>query len=122
MIIDGNSSILDTIKLNKGRFEAYISVGLRKSEILVAFNVTSEQMDDWCMQNYNGHNFATVYEIIRQNVRGEYLDCLKDLSIKGNPTAMAIVDRMTEKDEESEASGMIFNVNVRIETDNDKEC
>lgn len=122
MIIDGNDSILDNISLNKGRFETYISVGLRKNEILTAFNVEVEEMDKWCAENYNGHSFNTVYEIIRQNVRGEYLDCLKDLSIKGNPTAMSIIDRMMEKDEGDNANGMVFNVNVRVESEHDKEC
>lgn len=123
MIIDGNESILDGITLNKGRFEAYIACGLRKTEILTAFsNISGGQMDAWCQQNYNGLDFNTCYEIIRQNTRAEYYDALKDLGLKGNPTAMAIVERFADREDGDGSSGMVFNVNVKVESSNDKEC
>ena len=121
MIIDGDVSILDKINLNKGRFEAYVACGLRKSEILSSFfNISSADMDKWCKENYNGLDFNTCYEIIRQNTRAEYYDALKDLGLKGNPTAMAIVERFTDREGGDNGSGMIFNVNVRVENNDDK--
>lgn len=123
MIIDGNDSVLDSVSLNKGRFEAYIACGLRKNEILTAFsNITAADMDTWCQKNYNGLDFNTCYEIIRQNTRAEYYDALKDLGLKGNPTAMAIVERFVGREEDDSSSGMVFNVNVKVESNNDKEC
>ena len=122
MIIDGNSSILDGISLNKARFEGYIACGLKKNEILTALNITAPEMDKWCEENYNGHNFNTVFEMIRQLTRGEYLDAVRDLGLKGNPTALSIIDRVVNNDNADETSGMVFNVNVKVESDNDKQC
>lgn len=121
MIIDGNESILDSrIQLNKTRLEGYISVGMKKSEILTAFNVTTEEMEEWCLVNYN-MNYNTVFEVVRQIARGEYLDCLKDLGVKGNPTALSIVDRFVNSDDNGGNTGMVFNVNVRTESSDDKK-
>lgn len=123
MIIDGNESILDGLTINKGRFEAYIACGLRKSEILTAFSATNAgDLDAWCKQNYNGLDFSTCYEIIRQNTRAEYYDALKELGLKGNPTAMAIVERFADREGDNGGSGMVFNVNVKVETNDDKKC
>ena len=121
MIIDGNSSILDNIKLNKGRVEGYVACGLKSGEILTAFNISSVDMDKWCMEEY-GMPWRTVFELLRQVTRGEYLDVVRDLGLKGNPTALSIVDKVINGDNADEASGMIFNVNVKVESADDKEC
>ena len=121
MIIDGNSSILDNVTLNKGRVEGYIACGMKSSEILTIFNISSIEMDKWCEEEY-GMNWKTAFELLRQATRGEYLDVVRDLGLKGNPTALSIVDRVINNDNGDETSGMVFNVNVRVETDNDKKC
>ena len=121
MIIDGNSSILDGIKLNKTRVEGYIACGMKSSEILTIFNVDSVAMDKWCTEEY-GMPWKTVFELIRQATRGEYLDTVKDLGLRGNPTALSIIDRVINNDNADEVSGMVFNVNEKVESDNDKQC
>ena len=120
MIIVGNSSILDNIKLNKGRVEGYIACGMKSGEILTVFHISAIDMDKWCMEEY-GMPWKDAFEMIRQATRGEYLDAVKDLGIKGNPTALSIVDKVINGDNAEETNGMIFNVNVKVETDNDKE-
>lgn len=58
MIIDSNDSMLNGVSINKGRLESYISCGLKKAEIISAFNTTPEDMEKWCLDNY-GMNFNT---------------------------------------------------------------
>lgn len=78
-------------------------------------------MDKWCQENY-GLGWKEVFELLRQVTRGEYLDAVRDLGLKGNPTALSIVDRVINNDNADESSGMVFNVNVRVESERDKEC
>jgi hypothetical protein len=122
MIIDSNESMLNNISINKGRLEAYIGCGMKKTEIISAFNTTSEEMEKWCQENYNGMNFSTVFEVVRQMSRGIYLDMMKDLGFKGNPTAISIIDKVVNSDDENANTGMVFNVNVKVESNDDKQC
>lgn len=121
MIIDSANSIIEGIKINKGRLEGYISVGMKKSEILSAFNIGVVEMNNWCNENY-GMNFDTVFEVVRQVARGEYLDCLKELGVRGNPTAMSIIDKFVNSDDAGGNAGISFNVNVKMENSDDKKC
>lgn len=121
MLLDGNTSILDNIKLNKTRLEGYVACGMKSSEILTAFRVSVIEMDKWCKENY-GMAWKDVFELLRQVTRGEYLDAVRDLGLKGNPTALSIVDRVINNENADETSGITFNVNVKVETDHDKEC
>lgn len=122
MIIDSNESMLNNISINKGRLEAYIGCGMKKAEIISAFNTTSEEMEKWCQENYNGMNFNTVFEVVRQMSRGIYLDMMKDLGFKGNPTAISIIDKVVNSDDDNANTGMVFNVNVKVESNDDKQC
>lgn len=121
MLLDGNESILDKISLNKTRVEGYIACGLKSSEILTIYNISAIDMDKWCMKEY-GMPWKTMFELVRQATRGEYLDAIKELGIKGNPTALSIVDRVINGDNAEETNGMVFNVNVKVESSDDKAC
>lgn len=121
MLIDGAVSILDNIKLNKTRLEGYVACGMKSSEILTIFRVSNEEMNTWCEKEY-GMDWKTAFELIRQATRGIYLDAVMDLGVKGNPTALSIIDKVVNNDNADETSGVVFNVNVKVETDNDKQC
>ena len=121
MLTNGKVSILDEIELSKARLEGYIACGMKSSEILTIFRLSSEEMDKWCKQEY-GMDWKTTFELVRQATRGIYLDAVMDLGVKGNPTALSIIDKVVNNDSADEVGGMVFNVNVRVETDNDKEC
>ena len=121
MIANSNVSILDDIQLNKGRVEGYVACGMKSSEILTIFRLSAVEMDKWCIEEY-GMSWKDAFELIRQATRGEYLDAVKDLGIKGNPTALSIVDRVINGDNADETSGVVFNVNVKVESENDKQC
>lgn len=121
-IIDGDVSVIDTkMSLNKTRLEGYISVGMKKNEILKAFNVTLEDMNSWCLAAY-GMNYDTVFEIVHQIARGEYLDTMKDLGFKGVSNAISVIDRFLNSDDGGGNSGMVFNVNVNVENSDAKKC
>ena len=121
MLLDGNESVLDRLTLNKTRLEGYIACGMKSGEILTVYNKTGAEMDEWCMKEY-GMPWKTVFELVRQVARGEYLDTVKDLGLKGNPTALSIVDKVINNENADETTGMVFNVNVKVETNDDKEC
>jgi len=121
MLLDGNESILDKLTLNKTRVEGYIACGMKSSEILTIYHISGAEMDKWCEQEY-GMNWKTAFELLRQATRGEYLDMVRDMGLKGNPTALAIVDKVINGDNADETSGMIFNVNVKVESADDKQC
>ena len=121
MLLDGNESILDKLTLNKTRVEGYIACGLKSGEILTIYKKTAVEMDQWCNENY-GMPWKDVFEIVRQATRGDYLDKVMDLGIKGNPTALSIVDKVINGDNADETTGMVFNVNVKVESADDKQC
>ena len=113
-------SILDNYKLTIERFEGAIAVGRMPAQILLMFQKTSAEMDAWCAENYQGHNFKTVYEWIRQCTVETYLHCVHDLGMRGNPSALGIIDRAIQKDESMNTVKIVFNAGLPAETDEDK--
>ena len=78
-------------------------------------------MDEWCQKEYD-MDFNTTYEILKQLTYVEWKECLKALGEKGNPTAMSIIQERLAEDAEEQASGIVFQVNVKVENENDKHC
>ena len=115
------ASILDSYKLTIERFEGAIAVGRTSAQILTMFNMTAKEMDNWCAKNYEGHNFKMVYEWVRQCTVETYLHCVHDLGMRGNPSALGIIDRAIQKDESMNTVKIVFNANgMCAETDEDK--
>ena len=114
------ASILDEYKLTIERFEGAIAVGRMPGQILTMFNKTSRDMDEWCAKNYQGHNFKTVYEWVRQCTVETYLHCVHDLGIRGNPSALGIIDRAIQKDESMNTVKIVFNAGLPSENEEDK--
>ena len=115
-------SLLDRYPLNKEIFEdKVIGVGAKKNVVCTIFRKSPKEMDEWCKQEY-GMDFNTTYEILKQLTYAEWKECLKALGEKGNPTAMTIMQERLAEDAEEQTSGVVFNVNVKVETDNEKYC
>lgn len=115
------ASILDEYELTVEKFEGAIAVGRMPSQILLMFNKTSREMDAWCAENYQGHNFKTVYEWVRQCTVETYLHCVHSLGMRGNPSALGIIDRAIQKDESMNTVKIVFNANgMSMETEEDK--
>lgn len=115
-----SNSILSQYELSIETFEAAIAVGRTPSQILLMFNTTTRKMDEWCRANYNGHDFKLVYEWVRQCTVEQYLHCVHDLGLGGNPSALGIIDKAIQKDESMSTVKIEFVTNLPTETDKDK--
>lgn len=114
--------LLDRFELTKEVFETkVIGIGANKRAICTIFRKTEKEMDEWCMKEY-GMNFKTTYEILKQLTYAEWKECLRVLGEKGNPTAMSIMQEKLASDVDEDASSIVFNVNVKMEGDDDKYC
>ena len=113
-------SILDKYELTVERFEGAVAVGRTTSQILAMFNKTTKEMDEWCLENY-GHRFLFIYEWVRQCTIDEYLHCIHDLGMRGNPSALGIIDRAIQKDEASQTVKIEFLTQLPEENEEDKE-
>lgn len=114
------ASITEQYTLNRDTFEAAIAVGRLPHQMLAQFNVTEKEMDEFCLKNY-GRNFKLVHEWVRQCTIDEWLHTLKLMGVKGNPTAMQIVDKAIQKDESMGMVKIVFDQgSVKQETEEDK--
>ena len=114
-------SILDEYELTVERFEGAIAVGRYPRQILLMFNKTAAEMDKWCEENYRGHNFKFVYEWVRQCTVEKYLQCVHDLGMRGNPSALGIIDKAIQRDESMNTVKIVFQGGVPLENESDKE-
>lgn len=90
---NGYKSLYNT-ELNQENFESAIAVGMRMPEMLTLFGVTGQEMDKWCEETYGNPQFSLVYQRCRQAALHEYSEMLKRLGLRGNTTALNIVDNM----------------------------
>lgn len=118
--MERNGSILNDYKLTVERLEGAIAVGRSKSQILAMFHVTPAEMDSFCQENYNGHGFPDIYEWVRQCTVDEYLQAVYDLGMRGNPSALGIIDRAIQKDESAATTKIVFAGLPGKESDEDK--
>lgn len=114
------ASILERYELTVEKFEGAISVGRLPNQILTMFNKTNKEMDDWCKENYNGHDFKLVYEWIRQCTVETYLQAVHELGMHGNPSALGIIDKAIQKDDSMSTVKIEFVTNVPVENEEDK--
>lgn len=110
---------MNKYELTVERFEGAIAVGRTTSQVLAMFNISNRDMDKWCLENY-GYNFLLIYEWIRQCTIDEYLHCVHDLGMRGNPSALGIIDKAIQKDEASQTVKIEFVTNLPEENEEDK--
>ena len=107
-----NGNLLDECALNKPNFEAQIGLGASKKEVLEMFAIslspedlgesaTYAMLDKWCKENYNGLGFGHVYDILQAATLEKFKDCMMELGIRGNPSAIAIMNEVIRKKESS---------------------
>ena len=115
------ASILDDYKLTVEKFEGAIAVGRNMHQICLMFQKTTKEMDEWCKENYNGANFAYVYEVVKQMTLNEYFEMMKELGYRGNPSAMAIINAAIQNLDAGNTLKIVFeNGGVQEETEEDK--
>ena len=76
-------------------------------------------MDVWCEENYN-YNFQTAYDLIRQIAIERFSDTVNNLGLRGNNTALNIMDRMINGFTEDKTVKIVFDNKMKAEDDNDK--
>lgn len=114
------ASILDEYELTVERFEGAIAVGRYPRQILLMFNKTSAEMDEWCKEHYKGHDFKTAYEWVRMCTVEQYLQCVHDLGLRGNPSALGIIDKAIQRDDSMNTVKIVFSGGMPTENDEDK--
>ena len=115
------ASITDKYTLTVESFEGAIAVGRTRAQIMAQFDKTSEQMNEFCKENYEGRDFKLVYEWVRQCTVDEYLHCVRTLGLAGNPSALGIIDKAIQKDESASAVKIEFVATLPQEGGKDKE-
>ena len=113
------NSILDRYELTLEKFEDAIAVGRTPTQILIMFNKTSKEMDEFCKANYNA-DFKLAYEWVRQCCVDHYLHCVHDMGMAGNPSALAIIDKAIQKDESMNTVKIEFVTQLPQEGADDK--
>ena len=115
-------SILEKYKLTKENFENAITVGLKKNQLLLMYQKTSAEMNEWCEENFGIKDFDLVYEIIRATALQGFHELVEMLGARGNPTALNILNQALSEESDNQVNRIVFDVNVRKETDDDKKC
>lgn len=114
------ASILEEYGLTVEKFEGAIAVGRLPNQILTMFNKTAREMDEWCKANY-GHDFKLIYEWVRQCTVEHYLQCVHEMGMRGNPSALGIIDKAIQKDEAMSTVKIEFVTRLPAEGEKDKE-
>lgn len=116
------ASILDEVVLNIENFEGAIAVGMSKAAIQTMFHKTSREMDEWCVANYHGLNFSTVWEMVKQCAYKEFLDTVKGLGYRGNPSALNIINNAINEQAGNNVVKIVFDNNkILPESEEDKD-
>mgnify|MGYP003294900264 CR=1 FL=1 len=107
-----SGNLLDECALNKVNFEGAIGLGASKKEVLEMFALSLSpddlgeganyaMLEKWCQENYNGLGFGHVYDLIQAATLKKFKDCMMELGIRGNPSAIAIMNEVIRKKESS---------------------
>ena len=126
-----NGSLLDECALNKSNFEGFIGLGRSKKEILEVFalalspedlgaSASYAMLDKWSKENYNGLGFNQVYDLIQAATLKKFEDCMVELGIRGIPSAIAIMNEVIRKKENSGIVQVNFVNQMPLETEDDK--
>lgn len=124
-------NLLDEFALTKEKFETVVGLGTAKAEVLKMFsvslspesygeNATYGMLDAWCQANYN-MPFGTVYDLIQSMTVKKFEDSMLELGLRGNPSAIAIMNEVIRKKESNGIVQVNFVNALPLETEEDKE-
>lgn len=122
-IHDRNISILDESQIDIDHFEAAIAVGRSIYEIQIMFGMSRQELEAWVAENYpNQGPLQTVYERIKQICISQYLEVMRDLGYRGNPSAMHIIhEALMKYAEQDKTVRIVFENKLPEEDEKDKE-
>ena len=114
-------SLMD-VELNQENFESAIAVGTRMSNMLTLFGVSGKEMDEWCGKTYGIPQFSAVYYKCREAALQDYYEMLTKLGMRGNVTALNIMDNVIRGAmAEQQTVKIVFDGSgMRKETEQDK--
>ena len=115
------ASLLDEYTLTVEKFEGCIAHGMTMQQILTIFQKNGKEMDEWCAENYKGHNFKYVYEVLRQMTLDTFFEAMQELGYRGNPSALAIINNAIQRLDGGNTIKIVFdNKSVEPESEEDK--
>ena len=124
-------NLLDEYALSKEKFEAVVGLGTPKKEVLKIFSIslspetygegaTEAMLDKWCQENYK-MPFGTVYDLLQSITVKKFEDSMLELGLRGNPSAIAIMNEVIRKKESSGIVTVNFVNTLPPESEEDKE-
>jgi len=127
-----NGSLLNECILNKENFEAAVGLGNSKKEILEMFalslspddlgqSASYAMLDKWCKETYSGLGFDHVFSLLQAATMKKYKDAMLELGIRGNPSAIALMNEIILKKENSGIVQVNFVNSLPLESEEDKE-
>lgn len=127
-----DGGLLDEFILTKDNFEKVVGLGASKAEVVKIFSVSlspldcgasadTGMMDYWCRQNYGGMPFATVYDLIQCMTVKKFEDCMLELGIRGNPSAISIMNEVIRKKENNGLVQVNFVNTLPLESESESE-
>lgn len=126
-----DGSLLDEFALTKEKFETVVGLGSPKAEVLKIFSIalspetygegaTMAMLDKWCLENYN-LPFGTVYDLLQSVTVKKFEDCMLELGLRGNPSAIGIMNEVIRKKESNGVVQVNFVNSLPLESEEDKE-
>ena len=140
-----NGSLLDGFTLTKAKFEGVIGLGATQAEVRRMFCVPALRyvgkdtngldvidycatngneidgiLNKWCMENY-GLPYNSMYYLIQEMTVKEFEDAMMELGVRGNPSAIAIMNEVVRKKENNGIVQVNFVNSMPLETEDDKE-
>ena len=78
------------------------------------------KLDEYCKQHYNGISFDNVFQIVRNFAYTSYLDHMADLSIRGNPLAINLMNEYILNKQQDSIVQINFVNALPLESEDDK--
>lgn len=124
-------NLLDEYALTKEKFESVVGLGTPKKEVLKIFSVslspetygdgaTEAMLDKWCQENYK-MPYGTVYDLLQSITVKKFEDSMLELGLRGNPSAIAIMNEVIRKKESSSLVAVNFVNTLPPESEAEKE-
>lgn len=108
------------VELNKDNLEHAIEFGMTKQQILVKFDITANDLDKWCLENY-GKNFLYVFERVKIICLENYQEAVLNLGLRGSPSALALADSFIRQAQKDNVVKIVFENKLDLESEEDKE-
>ena len=77
-------------------------------------------LDEWCRENYQNLGFDHVFSLIQAATMKKYKDYMLELGVRGNPSAIALMNEVILKKENNGIVQVNFVNQLPPESEDDK--